>query len=82
MTMMYEITPEISIKGGCDNVDCEHQDVPEVFMVVLTAEFDHEICWWCKECIERDSYMIYMDEYNYSVYYNELYGIGDDLHED
>lgn len=43
----------------CDNTDCTNY-VKKVYLTVLTEEFDHDVCWWCPDCLERDEDMVYM----------------------
>jgi hypothetical protein len=65
--------------GYCDNTDCpnvdfnnesKHIKVP-LFLVVLHRDFNFDICFWCKDCIEIDESLIFMTELDL-IRYKEL----------
>lgn len=81
MLMEKLLPPDNPKLGGCDNVDCKNYHVSEVWLVVLRQEFDFEVCWWCIDCIKRDEDMIYMDEYHYSLYFDEFFDISNEVND-
>lgn len=42
----------------CDNTDCSGKNENKSKRVILTDEFDSDICCWCDDCIKRDKNMI------------------------
>ena len=60
-------------KEFCDNTDCLNKIVEQpVYLTVLIKDFDNGVCFWCEECIIRDSKMIALDEFNYLQLYRRV----------
>ena len=50
----------------CDNTDCKNDDPnPKLFLIQLIKDFNHDVCNWCAECIERDKDMVDITERRY-----------------
>ena len=44
--------------GYCDNTDCVVSGKNLILEVELIDDFNKDRCYWCMNCIERDSKMI------------------------
>jgi len=42
----------------CDNTDCQSKNPTDIRKVILKKEFNHDVCYWCKDCRKRDKEMI------------------------
>jgi len=52
-----------TITGYCDNTNCKIKYKQKLFYTTLTSDFNHDTCWWCTSCIERDKNMIESTKY-------------------